>query len=206
MPTPWIPQVRQRKKLSVYSTPTASTHYGKPIHDAVEWFNRQQLGVYLEAVSSEVSAHVIISAKDGQVTEEDILQKDTVGGLTVKPGSDEYPNLTSKAWIYAPPTPLVYTQVRRATGDFLMTRRPTGYGVKLVIIAHELLHAAGLEDEDHTSPSHPDVFTGNGNWVPEDGGLPDKDRLKISGQPGVTCLMPPLVVHQHTRAMLKSVW
>ena len=201
MPTAWSYGVRAGKKLSVFATPSAESGYGRPIQQAITWFNQQKMGVTLVRAQAEKDCHIRIEARDGTVTggsQQDEIQKDVVNGLYFRDGD--------KAWIYVPLTPKVQAAVRQAHGDILRIPRLAGDPVKMFMIAHELLHCAGLDQEDHTPPQHGDVFTGEGNWVPEAGASAAHDQMNLSGQVGFQMRQPPLSLHPSTKTKLMTVW
>lgn len=202
MPTGWDVKFRISRKLAVYAAPSAEGGYGQPINDAIRWFNGQKLGVTLVRVQAEKECQISIEAKDGTVTggsQQDEVKKDIVDAT--------YLREDDRAWIFVPTTPMVWVQLPKpAHGDQQIIRRVAGDPVKTFMIAHELLHCAGLDQDDHTSPKHGDVFTGEGNWVPEAGVSPDHDKMNLSGQVGYQLRQPPLTLHPATRTKLMSVW
>jgi len=78
--------------------------------------------------------------------------------------------------------------------------RPTGAGVMLVIAVHELIHACGLANSDHTAE---DVFNGYPSADP--GRTPDEDRIQISVG-GRYRFMPPIIFSGATAGKIKPLW
>jgi hypothetical protein len=202
MPTAWGDAVRRGKKLAVFATQSAKDSYEKAITQAIEWFNAQKVGVTLSPVETEAACHIRIDAKDGSVTggrQSDWVKPEIVDG--------QFFREDAKAWIFVPVSPKISYQVPQGPGrDTLLLRREAGDPIKMFMIAHELLHCAGLDQEDHTSPKHGDVFTGEGNWVPEAGASPASDKMNLSGQVGHPLRQPPLTLHPSTRMKLVGVW
>jgi len=74
-----------------------------------------------------------------------------------------------------------------------------GAPVLKVILAHELIHACGLDNDEHTDD---DIFVGVPDIVR--GENPDDDRFKVLHQSKVI-ITPPLILSQ-TVAKLKEIW
>ena len=75
--------------------------------------------------------------------------------LAKTPNSQTNAQEVVKAFTYVPATPMINSgpagrQVRRGAGD----------GIKLVIAVHELVHACGLSNSDHSPSNDPDIFIG----------------------------------------------
>jgi hypothetical protein len=69
--------------------------------------------------------------------------------------------------------------------------------VKLLITVHELVHACGLSDGDH---SNDDLFMGYPTVDP--GSRPDGDRVRVT----YSVVMPPLVLATGTVAKIRQLW
>lgn len=92
-----------------------------------------------------------------------------------------------KAFVYLPSTPKINTpKALRAAGE----------GVLKVIAVHELVHACGLDDGDHTTD---DLFQGYPDV--DYGSTPSGDRVLIPGGS-----MPPLKFGGTTIQKLKGIW
>lgn len=98
-------------------------------------------------------------------------------------------NTMEKAFIYLPTQPSVNTP---------RGIRPTGPGVMKVIAAHELLHACGLENDDHQDD---DLFQGYPRVNPGDNAAGDKILIGVGPRS-----MPPLVLGSVTVQNLKGLW
>jgi hypothetical protein len=79
--------------------------------------------------------------------------------------------------------------------------------VKLFIAVHELIHACGLSNADH-STSDPDLFVGQPQ--PNPGATPQADKLNLRLQPPLNLPFdpptPPLFITARTAGLIKSVW
>lgn len=86
--------------------------------------------------------------------------------------------------------------------------RPAGSGLKRYVVLHEMLHAAGLLDNDpgHKTGSKPDVFATFVGYKPgaepEDTPGQPGDRIQLSK----TLFMPKFFITSKTADLLRSVW
>jgi hypothetical protein len=96
----------------------------------------------------------------------------------------------AKAFIFVPSTPRSGAKGSRVVGD----------GVKLLIAVHELVHACGLSNADHSALSDPDLFIG----IPSlsSGSNPADDKVDVGNQ----TLMPPLALSSATAGVIKQNW
>ena len=97
--------------------------------------------------------------------------------------------MLEKAFIYLPRQPRINTP-----GGL----RPAGAGVMKVIAAHELLHACGLENSDHSSD---DLFQGTPRV--DAGDKARDDKVLIGTGPKA---MPPLFLGGSTAKSIKDLW
>ena len=67
------------------------------------------------------------------------------------------------------------------------------------MVAHELIHACGLANSDHTPDSTADLFSGQ--WIPDFGGAPQDDRMHL-GQ----TTSPPFVFSVRTAQLIRNNW
>jgi hypothetical protein len=96
----------------------------------------------------------------------------------------------AKAFIYVPATPSTSPPNTRVVGD----------PVKLVIAVHELIHACGLENSDHTGTDG-DVFFGFPSL--RERVRPADDRLAV-GSPAKE--LPPIVLVPATVKLIQANW
>jgi hypothetical protein len=230
MATPWFDNVRHTHQLSVFATQTVTGGSWGPIFTAaLKEFNRissaMSLGVTFvtsgdrpDPTSMNGGANVQFHAASGTVHEEVLRNKfgqvifeftenvsgTNMHGLTMPPQwADDQGNAHQfRAYIYVPTTPQVNTgpagkQKQREVGD----------GVKLFIAVHELIHACGLSNADH-STSDPDLFVGQPQ--PNPGTTPQADKLNLRLQPPLNLPLdppnPPLFITARTAGLIKSVW
>ncbi|HLX45661.1 MAG TPA: hypothetical protein VKR43_19585 [Bryobacteraceae bacterium] len=97
-------------------------------------------------------------------------------------------NVVEKGFIYLPSEPLVNTP---------SGQRPVGAGVMTVIAVHELLHACGLDNDDHST----DLFQANPQV--DYGDTPAADRVLIGRGPKG---MPPLILDGATAKKVRDLW
>jgi hypothetical protein len=98
----------------------------------------------------------------------------------------------AKAFIHVPATPMI--------GDL----HPRGLGdpAKLVIAAHELIHACGLDDSEHSSLSDPDLYSSP--LQSQQGVAPANDSTTPFGL--TSPVMPPLVLAGPTITLIQNNW
>jgi hypothetical protein len=94
-----------------------------------------------------------------------------------------------KAYVILPRHPLIGDARKRAAGEPILK----------VIMAHELIHAAGLDNDEHTDD---DIFVGVQNA--DQGNTPADDHLRIRFT-GKDILMPPIFLSQ-TVKKLQAIW
>jgi hypothetical protein len=105
--------------------------------------------------------------------------------------SDLADSRVEKAFIFLPAAPTINTpRGVRGVGD----------AVKLVIAVHEMVHALGLTDNDHSTEA---LFQANPPADP--GSTAAGDRVRRTGAPG-SGYMPPLVLASDTQQKIESVW
>jgi len=206
MATPWEDPIKASKSLSIFAgTSVSGGAWGQVFSDAIAQFNRLSLAnslgitfrqantapdpsgvggadVQFEAASGTVTfvsfGQQISVAASGTALNGDTKQVMTVFGVTKR---------IAKAYIVVPATPQVNANPTRGVGD----------GVKLVIAVHELIHACGLANADH-SPD--DLF--NGYPQVRAGSKPQDDKLEVNGPK----TLPPLFLASKTIAAIQNNW
>lgn len=96
-----------------------------------------------------------------------------------------------KAFVFLPGHP----QVNTPRG-----MRSVGANIMKVIAVHELVHACGLSNHDHSTD---DLFQSNPNVDP--GSTPTTDRVRIQLRNRVV-FMPPLILSGSTIQKIRAVW
>ena len=103
---------------------------------------------------------------------------------------------------------MIFPSASSMAANSVERQRPVGDGVKLFIAVHELIHACGLGQGDHSPDSSPDFFIPQPQ--PSPGNTPSKDKLRIRLQPFRA--LPddppaqPLFLTQRTADMIRSIW
>jgi hypothetical protein len=217
MPTQWIESVKSSKQLTVFpSADVTQGSWASVFVRALLEFNRlsaaMKLGVALSTSTTAPEtgglggANVKFDTVAGTVS-------DTVLGTTfstdvsgtgmsaatkvIKWDDGNGVMRVIKGFCYLPRTPMVNTgaagkQVQRLVGD----------EIKLFLAVHELIHACGLSNADHSQDADPDMFIGQPQ--PSPGNTPQDDRLRIRLQP--LKLSPPLTISARTARLIQSVW
>ena len=233
MPTPWFPNVRNSHRLTVFATNAVTQGpWSSVFTNALREFNRlsstMRLGVTFvqdqslgppDPTSMTSGANVKFDAANGTVHEVVLKNKfgDVINEFTETFGGTEMHGLTMppqwengqgvrqqfRAYIYVPTAPTVNVgpggqQRQRAVGD----------GIKLFIAVHELIHACGLSNQDHSPGGTPDFFIGQPQPAP--GATPDRDKLNIQLQPSKNLPSdppnPPLFLTDRTANLIRSIW
>ncbi len=231
MPTPWFKNVRDSHQLSIFPTKSvADGPWNAIFAAAVDAFNKMsgamQLGVTFvktdkppDPTNMNSGANVQFQAADGEVRETvlktkfgDVISefKETFSGsamhgLTVPAtwADDKGARNQFRAYIYVPVEPLIF-----AGGAGKLKRRPVGDGVRLFIAVHEMIHACGLSNEEHSPGAAADVFLGQPQ--PLEGATAKDDKLNISLSP-ITNLpanppAPPFFLSGRTAGLIRANW
>ena len=199
---PWADSVRQSRTLTVYMDALAG-NWTHVFREALRDFNllstANKLAVTIAAskrpAEAQDGANISVRTADGAIsasydgaTQSGDFDGKRLHGLTLlfarQPG-----NVLEKAYIYLSSQPGVNTP---------KGLRPAGAGVMKVIAAHELLHACGLENANH---SNGDLFQGTPRV--DAGDTAREDRVLIGAGPKA---MPPLFLAGSTAQNLKSLW
>lgn len=228
MPTQWIQAVKNSHQLTVFATSSVTKGpWSSVFTNALQEFNRlsgaMQLGVTFvpptpstpapDPSSVTTGTNVKFDTANGSVHEDVLKNKfgqvlssftenvsgTAMIGLTKPPQwqDDKGQTRQFRAFIYVPATPMVNAgptgqQIQRGVGD----------GVKLFIAVHELIHACGLSNGDHSTESDPDVFVAKPQPLP--GATPQGDKLMLRLQPQVVA--PPIIISTRTAGLIRSIW
>jgi hypothetical protein len=196
----WTDSIRQSGRITFYIAALAG-NWGHVFRQALHDFNvlcaahRLRITFTESKVPAEKEdgADVQIqtaagsySASYGRESKTGVLEGTRLHGRTLL-FSREPDNVLERAFIYLPEQPKVNTPAGL---------RAAGAGVMKVIAAHELLHACGLENSDHSSD---DLFQGNPRV--DAGDRASEDKVLIGTGPKK---MPALYLGAATAKMLKE--
>jgi hypothetical protein len=211
LPTPWSAPIRAAKQLTIFPTKrVTSGAWAKVFTQAVADFNAlsgtQSLGVTFVVGSSAPDpsgvggADVQFDTINGaaKFTCFNQVFSDSLSGVAME-GHTQLVMTTfgttttiAKAFIFVPATPKFKNGKGRVVGD----------PGKLVIAAHELIHACGLSNSDHSSFNNGDLF--NSPMMGNEGSTPAKDTMTPFGL--TAPVMPPIVLAAPTIALIQNNW
>jgi hypothetical protein len=222
MPTPWITNVRNRKKLFVFAHDSVNVSGGfwnGVLKQAIDAFNSLNLRVTMETSPDQPDrngaggADVQFEAAGGPITvtfngtgsvkrfSNTIDPIATEGAAVLIPEAGEI----IKCFIFVPSTPKIKGSTSRGVDN----------PVKLWIAVHELIHAAGgLEDSEHSPENNPDVFLGfpslSEGTVDPQTGKREQDGIILKkaavGRPAVVSRPPPIPLSAATKGKINQIW
>lgn len=204
MATPWTDNVRRSGQLSVYAGPSLrGGQWAVVLREALGEFNRlsrqHRLGISMirsgDAPTDSGGAHVAVEAASDQISL-------TYAGTNRSESFDgsrmhgrifliERGGRIERAFIFLPRRP----QVNTPRGI-----RGVGQNVMKVIAVHELVHACGLTDAEHSAD---DLFQGNPQVDPGTNAVRDRVRIQSAGS---MSRMPPLVLSGSTARRISALW
>jgi hypothetical protein len=191
----WIEEVRQRRQLSVFAD--LNDVWKNAYLRAFILFNlfavARDLGVILTVGTAPPNPNAPgASVRFGTFSEKDPLNTTfSEGRIQWSRRSNDPPDRIAAAFISVPATPLARTDLGRPP-------RPLGEEPKVLMAAHELIHACGLLDSEHTADP-PDVFSTG--WISDVGTRPEDDGLHL-GQTKV----PPIVFSVRIATLIRNNW
>jgi len=205
MATFWIDTVVHRGRLSIYAGATLrGGNWLSVFNQALREFNALSRTYHLRVILAGSSdppaesgggadvaidtASENISYSYGGARDSEGFDGSRMHGRTFQASRE---GKIEKAFVFLPQSPLINTP---------QGQRPVGAGVMLVIAVHELLHACGLSNSDHTQD---DLFQGNPQV--DYGSSAAADRVLIQAG-GRTRRMPPLVLSGATATKIKDLW
>ena len=233
MVRPWDPPIRNRKpkELTVFVTSNVTGAWRTAFTDALAEFNRlskaHNLGVTMATSTTpphpdtSAGADIQFDTGNGTVTVKAFGQTfvtqnfsgTSLHGLTrtiSAVDADGSNKRIQRAFIFVPATPMIHASkhVGPKPDDFTQVQREVGAGVRRFIAVHELVHACGPENADHTvmGPGadilcdHPQPSAG-----PFDD--PSKDRLLLHlAHPQPNVFSPPIIMKTPTANLLRNNW
>jgi hypothetical protein len=187
----WIEEVRQRGQLSVFAN----------VNDVwKDAFRRAFILIDMFAVARDLPTLTLGTAPpDPNKPGAQVLFTTfpstgfSEGNTQFSRRSGDPPDRIAAAFISVPDNPIVRTDVDHRPP------RPIGEEPKVLMAAHELIHAFGLENSDHTPDNAPDVFSTQ--WIPDVGTRPEDDGLHI-GQTKT----PPFVFSLRIANLIRNNW
>jgi hypothetical protein len=194
----WPEPVRTSAKLLVWASQAAKAGWSVPLDRAIKEFNRaahaRDLALRFELTTKESDAQVTFGI--GAATQ---FVAATHGITSLS--SIEHSGEIVKADILVHPKPQVQASRKKAgSKEYEGVARDAGVGIRLVIIAHEFVHACGLEK--HSNNEGQDVFYSP--LEPNSGDKPQGDYMKIPIEGGIR--LPPVVLSAQTARRLRDVW
>jgi hypothetical protein len=190
MPAPWLKQIRDTGKLTVFNKATA---WAVPVAAAIKSFNKLSLGVTLVAEKKEKSANIVLvlGMRAGQQYPHDDANYGTITARTDPTFSPEtlhgdtstLSDAQSKEIVFA--TVFLPGKIKKATN-----------GQKEMVVVHELIHAAGLNAWHDTEGIMYDIMNATGGGLLE-GNLNTWGGVKP---------MPPIRVGAETKRQMGNLW
>jgi len=202
MITPWIDNVRRRRRLYIYKS-SLHQRWSRIYQQCIDEFNQLSTQHHLNVtfVNSNNSptagggadvwvrtANGAVSFSYGGASKNTHFNGNGLHGYTGQIKRRMGSRLRiEKAYIFLPSNP----QINTPNGV-----RNVGEGVMKVILVHELVHACGLTNADHTPNG---LF--NGYPFVDYGNTPEEDKVVVQGR-----RMPPLFLSSTTVNKIKTLW
>ena len=219
MASAWEDPIRNSSQLTVFPTVALTRSFWSRIFtQSIAEFNRlstaQRLGVTLVQSATapdrdtDAGANIQVDVAGGRararglgVDIDEPFSATSVHGLTkvLSRSFGNSPARVVKCFIFVPSNP---------TGNTPRGSRVIGDPVKLFIMVHEFVHAAGqLNNGEHSPESAPDVFVGPPIASPQldVGSSPAGDRVRVGAPPGFT-RFPPLTLSARTAGLISPNW
>jgi hypothetical protein len=188
---PWHKNV-QRKSTLTYSVKALGGQWAAVLDKAIAEFNRQMshhgLKLTLSPVEKGMGPHVVLETQPGNGLHGSApSQPKVINGV-------RYLDLVT---VRLPATPRIDPDDRRS--------REVGPGVRLCLLVHELIHAVGLDNDEH-SPD--DVFAAKSIVIPKGQYLKSGKQAAedLVQPPDGSAPMPPIRLGAKTVANLKKAW
>jgi hypothetical protein len=183
---PWPKNVRSKGALTVAAAEDfKGGHWSTAFDKAISTFNQlmsdKGIGVTISKAEKEINAHIRF------VTEKGNGIHGNTDLATMKLGSTEY---LDRITVKVPATPRIDPNDSKS--------REVGVGVRIYILVHEMIHAIGLTNDEH---SQDDVFTKAGALKAGKSAGDDQVQPFDGSEP-----MPPVRLGATTIANLKKAW
>ena len=181
----------QRKNTLTYSVKAMGGHWTAVLDKAIAEFNRQMsqhgLKLALSKVEKGMGPHIVLETQPGNGIH------GSAPSQTMKLNGVEYLDLVT---VRVPATPRIEPNNPRS--------REVGPGVRLYILVHELIHAVGLSNDEHSGD---DVFAAKALVIPKGTYLKSKQTAEDLVQPfDGSAPMPPIRIGAKTVTNLKKAW
>ena len=219
MASAWEDPIRNSSQLTVFPTAALTRSFWSRIFtQSIAEFNRLstagRLGVTLVQSATapdpntDAGANIQVDVAGGRararglgVDIDDPFSATGVHGLTkvLSRAFGSGPARVVKCFIFVPSNP---------TGTTARVTRVVGDPVKLFIMVHEFVHAAGqLDNAEHSPEGDPDVFIGFPVASPQldVGSRPADDRVRVGTPPRFT-RFPPLTLSARTSGLISPNW
>jgi hypothetical protein len=201
----WADSVKQTRQLAVYDGIGGgrwANVFQKALHEFNVLSKRHGLGVRVGRATGEHEANVVMRISDGPAAFEYdrkeysiAFAKGKMHGLTRLMTRQGDPTV-EKAFVFLPSDPQIFTPGGQ---------RGAGINVLTFIAVHELFHACGLENADHSDDG---VFNANPGTAPGDTAAGDKVAVtrKIGEKQLKISIMPPFFLDAATVSAVQALW
>lgn len=181
MAIPWIKNIREGGELSVFNK---ATTWSDAVNAAIEAFNRLSFGVTLVKAKDETSANVVLVLANGHT-------EYTYDGTTVNPGTGFSPDRLhgkTRAFYHDESPKEIFFAVTFLPGRVEGTKKQ-----KEVIVVHEFIHAAGMDEHDDRGIMFAQMGVSGDGLIEY---LHDKNAKA----------MPPIRVGGQTSCIMQMLW
>lgn len=182
----------QRKRTLTYSVKAMGGQWTAVLDKAIAEFNRQMsqhgLKLALSKVEKGMGPHIVLETQPGHGLH------GSAPSQTKKINGVHYLDLVT---IRVPATPRINPNDPKS--------REVGPGVRLCLLVHELIHAVGLSNDEH-SPD--DVFAAKSVVIPKGQYLQSRKQAAedLVQPPDGSAPMPPIRIGAKTLTNLKKAW
>jgi len=231
MAIPWENKIKNRvpKQLTIFVAPTLNKPWRRAFDEALSTFNQlsqdNRLGVTMVAPENATKpdpngdggADVHFDMGQGDLTFSALGQDFQIKNFsgTAMHGKtqllhgqvDNQGERIRKAFVFVPQTPMVVAQMAVGRGKFKDVQREVGHGIKVFIAAHELIHACGLDNSDHTKYGpHADLFIEQPQPFSGAFNKPDDDKLMLHNSAQAQVTSPPIFLKKTIADRIRDNW